>query len=115
MPPREYRFRIQDIFNAIEDIELFSSRLTNLDDFKGNKMAFYATLKALEIIGEAAHHIPNEIKEKYNDVPWIILKDFRNKLSHEYFGIDPQIVWGAIKTELPFLKKQIQKILQEIS
>lgn len=112
MPPkRNWRMRIQDILSAIDDVEKFTDTVGSFESFLNNKLVYYAVLKALEIIGEASHHLPNEIKEKYPEIPWVQLKNFRNHLAHEYFGIDAEVVWNASKDELPALKNTLIKIL----
>lgn len=78
--------------------------IKTLADFKNNKVVFYAVLKALEIIGEACLHTSQEIKNKYPNIPWIVIKDFRNHLAHEYFGVDEGIVWDTVQNDLPELK-----------
>lgn len=107
---RDWKLRISDIQLAITDIESFMINVESLDNFKNNKVVFYAVLKALEIIGEACHHVPIEVKEKYPDIPWAVIKDFRNHLAHEYFGVDESIVWDTIINDLPELKKALLKI-----
>lgn len=61
------------------------------------------TLRELEIIGEAVGKISSGVKSKYSDVLWQPIKDFRNKIVHEYFGIDYRMVWDIVKNELPIL------------
>ncbi len=109
-PNRDWKLRISDIKTAIADIENFMSSIKTLSDFKNNKLTFYAVLKALEIIGEACHHTPDEVKNKYPAIPWVVIKDFRNHLAHEYFGIDEGIVWDTVQNDLPDLKNKISKI-----
>jgi uncharacterized protein with HEPN domain len=59
------------------------------------------------VIGESSSHLPLEIKEQYEDVPWSMMKGIRNILTHEYFGIDLEIVWKTVKDDLPILKKRL--------
>jgi len=70
-----------------------------------------AVIRELEIIGEASSRISSEKKHKYPDIPWRLLKDFRNVLSHEYFGINEAIVWDILQTKLPGLKEQVTDII----
>jgi len=67
-------------------------------------------VRNFEIIGEAAKQLPEEIKNRFPDVEWKSMIDFRNVIIHEYFGIDLDIMWNIIKTKLPPLKSKIQKI-----
>jgi len=66
-----------------------------------------AVIRNLEVIGEASSHLPIEIQEQYEDVPWGMMKGIRNILAHEYFGIDLEIVWKTVKEDLPILKKRL--------
>ena len=70
-----------------------------------------AVVRNLEIIGEASRNIPVEIKEKYQDIEWRKISDFRNILAHEYFGIDYEILWDIVATKLNPLQSKIQRIL----
>ena len=75
----------------------------------------FASIKQIEIIGEAANCISPEIKEKYSDIPWRTIIGMRNILIHEYFGVDAKIVWDIICCDLPGLKIKIQRILEELN
>ena len=66
-----------------------------------------AVVKNIEVIGEAASRLPVEIQEKFPDVPWALMKQMRNILAHEYFGIDLDIIWKTIQNDLPLLKKRL--------
>ena len=73
-------------------------------------MLYSATIRELEIIGEAAGKISHKTKEKYPNIDYRTIKDFRNILAHEYFGVDMLIVWGIVTEKLLDLKKEILKI-----
>lgn len=75
-------------------------------EFKGftdDRMRYSAVIREFEIIGEAVGKLPEDIKAKHPNVPWREIKDFRNMLIHEYFGVDLRIVWNAIHQDLPLL------------
>lgn len=103
---------IQHIFNAITDIE---SSIKNISkkEFEDNKDVKDATIRRLEIIGEAAKNLPVSFKSKYVRLPWKEMAGTRDKIIHHYFGIDLDIVWNIIKNELPKLKEQIKEILEK--
>ncbi|HVF69221.1 MAG TPA: DUF86 domain-containing protein [Xanthomonadales bacterium] len=69
-------------------------------------------VRRLEIIGEATKNLPTEFREKYPDIPWKQMAGMRDKISHQYFDIDYNIVWDTVKNMLPPLKKQIEEILR---
>ena len=112
MSHREWRLRIQDMIDAIKDIDSFTQNKT-FEDFEKERITYLAVIKSFEILGEAAHHVHSSIKSKYNEIPWRTIKDFRNRLSHGYFNIDYEIVWKAAKNTAPKLKTQLQKILDQ--
>lgn len=72
-------------------------------------------VRRLEVIGEAARHIPEDFKNHYADIPWRDIGDMRNVLIHEYFDVDYDIVWKTATQFIPPLKKQIQSIITNIS
>ena len=92
----DLRDSLLDIWKELKHIEKFSSNL----DYKGfvqDEKTLYAIVRCFEIIGEAVKKIPEEIKRKYTKIPWIDIAGMRNKLIHEYFGIDCEILWKTIK------------------
>jgi uncharacterized protein with HEPN domain len=104
--------RLFHILEAIENIELFLKAM-NFDDFQESKLHRAATERQLEIVGEATAAISENLKTKYPEIEWQPIKRFRNVIVHEYFGVSIQILWGVVQKELPGLKIQIQKIVNE--
>ena len=70
-------------------------------------------IRSLEIIGEATTHVSAELKDKYDEVSWIDLKNFRNIMIHQYFRIDLNLVYDVVQNDIPELQSQIQTILEE--
>ena len=103
---------LEDIQTAINRIEEYILGLSFID-FKRDYKTVDAVIRNFEIIGEAAKNIPQKIKEKYPFVPWSEMYLLRNKVSHEYFGIDYEIIWDIAKNYLPENKEQIAEILAE--
>ena len=112
MSPRGWKLRIEDILEQISDIETFLSGISK-EDFAKDKKTYNAVIRSLEVIGEAAHHLPDSVKDSYRDIPWRKMKDFRNILAHEYFGVDQDIVWETIQKQIIPLKPLIDDILKE--
>jgi uncharacterized protein with HEPN domain len=77
-------------------------------------MVYSATIREFEIIGEATIHLPDELLAKYDSIAWRDLKDFRNILIHEYFGVDYQIVWNTIQNDLPPLLAVVKQMIEEV-
>jgi len=101
----------------LEDIQLAMIRIAEyIDgfafvDFKRDYKTVDAVIRNFEIIGEASRNVAPEIKEKYPDVPWEEMYLLRNRISHEYFGIDYEIIWDVATNYLPENKLQIDEIL----
>jgi|SRR5690625_3868215 len=104
--------RLRHILDAISEIQSYIKD-TNFEEFSGNSMKKFATVKQLEIIGEAANHVNEEVKEKYSEIEWREIVGLRNILIHEYFGVDEQVVWGIITQDIPRLKDHARRILNE--
>jgi len=83
------------------------------DAFVHDRMCYSAVIREFEIIGEAVGKLPKTSKDGYPGIPWQDIKDFRNLLAHEYFGVDLEIVWNTIHNELPILMDAVQKIQME--
>lgn len=83
----------------------------DLASFSSDRKTKSATIRELEIIGEAASRISAIKKDEYSAVPWRLMKDFRNVLSHEYFGVNDEVVWDIVQHKLPELKVQMGKII----
>ena len=82
-------------------------------DFKRDYKTVDAVIRNFEVIGEASKNLPIEIKTKYPEVPWDEMYLLRNKVSHEYFGVDYEIIWDVATNYLPENKLQIDSILNQ--
>jgi len=106
MKRREYGDYIDDIVVSIGDVEEFIHGMT-YDEFLRDKKTVNAVVRSIEVIGEAAKHIPKSIKDKSPDIPWKEIIGMRNKVTHEYFGVDNKIVWNTAAKFFPVLKIQL--------
>ena len=111
--------RSQELFlsDIIESIEAIKSFVIGFDiaSFEADRKTYSATIRELEIIGEAIKNISDEIKLQYPDVLWQEIRSFRNKITHEYFGVSVRIVWDIVQNELELLDNQIHQILASLS
>ena len=101
---------LEDLLLAMNRIAEYIEGMSFMD-FKRDYKTVDAVIRNFEIIGEAAKNITSEIKEKHTEVPWAEMYLLRNKVSHEYFGIDYEIIWDVASYYLPDNKKQIENIL----
>lgn len=109
MKTREYRDYIQDIIESINDIEVFTKNMC-FENFIKDKKTINAVIRSIEVIGEATKKIPNTIRKKNPSIPWKKMADMRDKLIHEYFGIDLAILWKTVKEDIPSLHSLIQNL-----
>ena len=86
----------------------------SFDEFVNDDRTYHATLRNLEIIGEAIKNISDETKIKYPQVKWRKIARFRDIVAHDYFGVSDEIVWDVIQNEIPPLTEQIQGIIEDL-
>lgn len=98
--------RLLHIAEAITEIENYT-RNVDLSEFKGNSMIKFASIKQIEIIGEAAKNISDQTKEKFPGIEWKQIAGLRNILVHEYFGVDADLIWQIIQVDIPELKSKL--------
>ncbi len=107
---REDTVYLRDILESIEIIDQHLNGMTEFE-FSKNLLVQDAVIRRFEIIGEAAYKISAEFKSKHPELEWQLMKDMRNKLAHEYFGISMSTLYSTIKSDLPILSGSIHKIL----
>jgi uncharacterized protein with HEPN domain len=110
--PLSDELRVRHVIDAINEIESYLHNISK-EEFLANSEKRFATIKQIEIIGEACARISPTVKEKYPEVEWKNIIGFRNISIHEYFGVSFQIVWQIAQNDLPVLKQQFSKILVE--
>jgi len=106
---REWRFYLDDMISFAEKVIAYTDGLDQ-EGFVASGLNYDATVRNLELIGEAATNIPDEIRQKYSQVPWRLVVATRNKLIHGYLGIDNDTLWSIIQTDVPALLDELQKI-----
>ena len=105
--------RLLHIIESIEEIEGYTTG-SNFELFMQNSMMKFASIKQIEIIGEAANHISDETKNKFNEIQWRQITGLRHVLVHEYFGVDSKLIWQIIADDIPELKIKIKEVLISI-
>ena len=109
---RDYKLYLHDIKQAVEKIETFTKGFA-FEEFAQDTKTVDAVIRNLEILGEAAKHIPKRVKERHPDIDWKAIGGMRNILAHEYFGVRMGIIWKTIRERLPELRYKVEEILRE--
>lgn len=94
------------------DYLLKESAENDFDEFSGNERLIKASCRSLEIIGEASSRVHPDLKSKYNYIPWREMSDLRNRIIHNYFGVDLDIVWDSIISDIPLLREWIHTVIE---
>jgi uncharacterized protein with HEPN domain len=112
MSERNLNLLLEDIQTSICKVLNYTKGYT-FQLFEKDIKTREAVERNFEIIGEAAARIPEEFKKSHPEIEWRIIKDFRNFIIHEYFGINYQILWNTVQNRLPELENQIKKLMHE--
>lgn len=112
MSKRNWKILFEDIIESINKIEAYTRELT-FEDFAQSSIVIDAVVRNMEIIGEASKNIPEEIQNKFHDIPWQKIKGIRNRIVHEYFSVDITIIWFIVQNELSLIKSSLQNHLEE--
>ena len=109
---RSDRAYLTHIRDAIETIEEYLEGVT-YQQFVSNKMLIDAVVRELEIVGEASNNLSRQFRQDHTDIQWRRMKDMRNFLIHEYFGVNTKVVWDTCQNDIPVLKSFIQTVLND--
>ncbi len=109
MPKRDLFLYIDDIYSSCNKILAYTKGY-NFSQFKKDLKTIDAVIRNLEIIGEAVKSLPTEFRKTHKNIPWKEIAGMRDKITHEYFGIDEEILWATVKNDIPSLLKEISKI-----
>lgn len=108
MSERNPDLLIQDILESIEKIEKYSKNFT-YEDFTKDERTIDAIIRNFAVIGEAANRIPDIEKARFKNVEWRKIVGLRNRVIHDYFGIDLEIIWFIVNNDIPEFKDQLSK------
>jgi uncharacterized protein with HEPN domain len=106
MSKRDPLVLLEDIIVAIQKIGRYTSQMDH-DVFIKNDLVIDGVARNLEIIGEAARQLPEEYKRAHTQIPGTHIAGLRNRIVHDYFGLDLEIIWQIIRHDLPELEKQV--------
>jgi len=113
MSKRDLRLYFDDILESIEAIEDYLTHINSFEDFARDRKTYSATIREYIVIGEAVGRLMEVLEDRHPDYDWRMIKDFRNFIVHEYFGVDLQIIWDITKFELNVLKLKISGLRRE--
>jgi len=112
MSKRDYSLFLADIFDCGKKIESYAKGRTYAN-FLNDSMFRDAVIRNLEIIGEAAKHLPRSFRLKYPEIDWARMAGFRDIAIHEYFAVDYEIVWSIVQEGIPVLLSEIKRVIQK--
>jgi len=112
-PRRLYSDYIRDILDAVTKATSFVTGMT-FDAFAKDARTSFAVIRAPEIIGEAARQIPADLRAAHPQVPWRAMTGIRDKLIHQYFGVDLEVIWRTVHEDLPPLLASLESVQVEL-
>jgi uncharacterized protein with HEPN domain len=111
---RHWRLYVQDMYEFSEKVLTYTEGL-DLDMFVADSLTYDATLRNIELIGEAATHIPSEVREAHPEIQWRQIIGTRNRVAHVYLGLDDDVIWDIICTDIPGLLPALRNLLATAS
>ena len=111
---RHWQLYIQDMCEFSEKVLTYTKGLDQ-DAFVAEGPIYDATLRNIELIGEAATHIPNEVREAHPEIQWRQIIGTRNRVPHVYLGLDDDVIWDIIRTDIPRLLPALRNLLETAS
>lgn len=112
-PAREWRFYLDDMIGFAEKVVVYTEGLDQAG-FVASGLNYDATVRNLELIGEAASNVPDEVRRQYPQIPWRMVVATRNKLIHGYLGIDNDTLWSIIQEDVPALLTELHKMKKAV-
>lgn len=110
---RSIRLYLEDVIEAMDNAEAFVAGMT-FEDFEDDLKTQLAVERVFTIIGEAVKHIPDAIRTRYPDVPWRSMAGMRDRMVHDYPGVDAEIIWDTIRHRFPREKPLLKKVLENM-
>jgi uncharacterized protein with HEPN domain len=110
---RDYVDYLQDILGHAEAAIGFVATISDSEALAADRRTFWAVIRALEVIGEAARHVPADFRQAHPEIAWRGMTGMRDKVIHDYFGVDAAVVWRTVKEDLPPLCEAIRRVLED--
>src|SRR5438874_7372808 len=108
MPKRDADLLLEDIRSALSRVERYIAGMSK-EQFLVDEKTIDAVVRNLEILGEAVRWLPGEFKALRQEIPWNQIAGMRNRIVHDYFGLDLEIIWQVLQTSLPDFKSQLEQ------
>jgi len=112
VPRRDWKMRIRDILDSIEALCEYTIGM-DYEAFSRDRKTVDAVVRNIIVIGEAANNVPAGVSEAHPEIPWKVMRDFRNVVVHIYFGVDIKTVWNTVQNDLPPLAPLLRKLLED--
>ncbi len=113
LPERDVTAYLDDMLDFCERVCRYTAG-QQLDTWLADAMRYDATLRNLELIGEAATRVPADIRDMAPDIPWRLVIGTRNRLAHAYLGIEPEIIWTIVEDKVPALQQALWTLLERL-
>ena len=111
---RDFVDYLHDILEHADAAIEFVAAAPDAQTLADDRRTLWAVIRALEVVGEAARHIPIEFRQAHPEIAWRGMAGMRDKVIHDYFGVDAAVVWRTVKEELPTLCESIRTILRQL-
>ena len=111
-PDRVWRCYLRDMIEAADKVLSYTEGLDRAA-FVERGLVYDATIRNLELIGEAANRLPDEVRQRRSEIPWRDIIGLRNRLAHGYFGVDDDLLWGVVENEIPVLITALRALWDE--
>jgi len=108
------KFDLLSLIESINKVKLYSKEFKDADEFYHDQKSFDASMMQFVVIGEVISRLDENFKYSHSEIPWQKIKDFRNIIAHDYFGIDADEIWDIINNKLLPLENQITSLLKEM-
>ena len=111
---REWRFYLDDMIGFCERVQVFTAGIDQAQ-FIGDPMRFDATVRNIELIGESATHVPEQVRLSSPSIPWRMVIATRNQLIHGYLGVDNDTLWSIVETDIPMLLTSLRDLKAKLA
>jgi len=102
---------LRDILEAAQAMQEFLASVSSIDEFRADRKTVFAVVRAFELMGEATKNIPAQFRRRHPEIPWREMAGMRDKVIHEYFGVDVEVLWKTASEDVPAVRDAIQAIL----